>query len=221
MAVTVGTLRREIAVSLASASPTAALDARLIVAHALGWTANEVLLRDRAEIGDDAAAKAQGLARRRAAGEPVARITGEKEFYGLAFTLSPDTLEPRPDTETVVDAVIDAVSPEATVAILDLGTGSGAILLALLAHLPQATGVGIDLSAGALATARGNAARLGLAARGTFMAGDWTRGIDRRFDVVVANPPYIETAEIMGLPVEVRDTIPIYRLTVAPMALWP
>ena len=208
MAVTVASLRREIAAALAATSPTAALDARLIVAHALGWTPNDLLLRDGDDVSSDAALNARALARRRTAGEPVARIVGEREFYGLAFSLSPETLVPRPDTETVVDAVLAAVDRVAAVAILDLGTGSGAILLALLSQLPNATGVGIDLSEGALATARRNAERLRLAQRSLFTAGDWSRGIDRRFDVVVANPPYIETQSIAGLPVDVRDHDP-------------
>jgi release factor glutamine methyltransferase len=208
VAVTVASLRREIAAALAATSPTAALDARLIVAHALGWTPNDLLLRDGDDVSSDAALNARALARRRTAGEPVARIVGEREFYGLAFSLSPETLVPRPDTETVVDAVLAAVDRVAAVAILDLGTGSGAILLALLSQLPNATGVGIDLSEGALATARRNAERLGLAQRSLFTAGDWSRGIDRRFDVVVANPPYIETQSIVGLPVDVRDHDP-------------
>jgi release factor glutamine methyltransferase len=138
----------------------------------------------------------------------VARIVGRKEFYGIEVELSPDTLVPRPDTETLVDAVLATRRHEDAVAILDLGTGSGAILLALLAELPNATGVGVDLSEGAVAAARGNAARLGLAERAAFAVGDWAAGIDRRFDVVVANPPYIESEAIAGLPVEVRDHDP-------------
>ncbi len=208
MALTVAALRREISERLVASSPTASLDARLIVAHALGWTANDVLLRDRDEVGPGAAEKARAFAERRAAGEPVARITGEKEFYGLVFGLSPETLVPRPDTETLVEAVLATVSRDASVAILDLGTGSGAILLTLLAQLPNATGLGIDLSEGALATARRNAENLGLAAHASFVHGDWTNGIDRRFDIVVANPPYIESGEIPGLPLEVRDYDP-------------
>ena len=208
LAVTVAALRREIAAMLAGASPTAALDARLIVAHILGWTPNDVLLRDRDEVDDAAVQSARALASRRAGGEPVARIVGEKEFYGLTFRLSPETLVPRPDTETVVDAVLATVEREASLTILDLGTGSGAVLLALLVQLPNATGIGVDVSEGALATARGNAENLGVTNRSAFRTGDWSRHIDGRFDVVVANPPYIENSAIAGLPVEVRDHDP-------------
>ncbi|MCR4281513.1 MAG: peptide chain release factor N(5)-glutamine methyltransferase, partial [Bauldia sp.] len=134
------------------------------------------------------------------------------EFHGLTFALSPDTLIPRPDTETLVDAALAAIEEEwsrnATLNILDLGTGSGAILIALLVELPNSRGVGIDLSRGAIATAAENAARHGLAERATFSLGDWTRGIKERFDVVVANPPYVETGAIAGLQVEVRDHDP-------------
>jgi release factor glutamine methyltransferase len=205
---TVAALRSRIAGTLAASSPTAALDARLIVAHVLGWMPNEVLIRDSAQIDDAAVLTAEVLARRRAAGEPVARVVGEKEFYGLVFGLSPETLVPRPDTETVVDAVLATVSPHAPTAILDLGTGSGAILLALLTQLPRATGVGVDVSEGVLTTALRNAGKLGVAPRVTFICGDWSLGIDQRFDVVVANPPYIASESIADLPVEVRDHDP-------------
>ncbi|HEY5081526.1 MAG TPA: peptide chain release factor N(5)-glutamine methyltransferase [Bauldia sp.] len=207
-ATTVAALRREIAGMLAATSPTAALDARLVVAHVLGWAPNDVLLRDSDRINDAAVLTAEALARRRAGGEPVARVVGEKEFYGLVFDLSPETLVPRPDTETVVDAVLAAVAADTPAAILDLGTGSGAILVALLTQLPRATGVGVDVSPGALATARRNAEKLGVAPRAVFVAGDWGRGIDRHFDVVVANPPYVASGSIAGLPVEVRDHDP-------------
>ena len=208
MAGTVADLRHEIAGAIAPTSPTAGLDARLIVAHVIGCTANEVLLRDDDMVRADAALRARTLARRRLAGEPIARIVGAKEFYGLDLALSPETLVPRPDTEALVDAVLAVVDREMAPAILDLGTGSGAILLALLSQLPNATGVGVDLSEGAVATAGGNARRLGLAERATFSIGDWARAIDRRFDLVVANPPYIESGAIAGLPVEVRDHDP-------------
>jgi release factor glutamine methyltransferase len=207
-ATTVAILRREIAARLTATSPTAALDARLIVAHVLGWAPNDVLLHDSDRIDDAKILTAEALARRRAGGEPVARVVGEKEFYGLVFGLSPETLVPRPDTETVVAAVLAAVAADAPTTILDLGTGSGAILLALLAQLPQATGVGVDVSEGALTMARRNAEKLGVASRATFIAGDWSRGVEQSFDVVVANPPYITSGSIADLPVEVRDHDP-------------
>jgi release factor glutamine methyltransferase len=202
--ITVARLLREIAGLLADTSPSAALDARLIVAHLLHCRPNDLPLRDLDDVAATDATAIRGLAARRATGEPIARILGEKEFYGLSLILSPETLVPRPDTETVVDAVLASTERSAGLVILDLGTGSGAILLALLTELPNATGVGIDRSAEAVATAAKNAERLGIARRAQFRAGDWTAGLERRFDLVVSNPPYIARGEIESLPVEVR-----------------
>jgi release factor glutamine methyltransferase len=202
--ITVARLSREIASLLADTSPSAALDARLIVAHLLHCRPNDLPLRDLDDVAAADATAIRGLAARRATGEPIARILGEKEFYGLSLILSPETLVPRPDTETVVDAVLASMERSAGPAILDLGTGSGAILLALLTELPSATGVGIDRSAEAVATAAKNAERLGIARRAQFRTGDWMAGIERRFDLVVSNPPYIARGEIASLPVEVR-----------------
>jgi release factor glutamine methyltransferase len=205
---TVSALRRAIAGKLAAVSDSAALDARMLVAHAMGISPDAVLFRDEEEAGGAAALRAMNLAERRMRGEPVARIVGEKEFYGLIFGLSPATLVPRPDTETLVDAVLDVVDRDAAVAILDLGTGSGAILLALLSQLPNAVGVGVDASADALATASDNAQRLGLEARAAFAVGDWAKGLTTEFAVVVSNPPYIAHDEIATLAVDVRDYDP-------------
>jgi release factor glutamine methyltransferase len=151
---------------------------------------------------------ARALARRRGAGEPVARILCEKEFYGLPFRLAAETLVPRPDTETVVDAVIADHRRDAAISILDLGTGSGAILVALLRELPRASGVGIDKAENAVATARGNAERNGVGGRATFAEGNWAAGLGGPFDVVVSNPPYIPSGEIPSLPVDVRNHDP-------------
>ncbi len=208
MAGTVADLRREIARILGPTSQTAALDARLLIAHVLDCMPNDVLLRDGEVAGAVVAFRVQSLARRRVAGEPIARIVGNKEFYGLNLALSADTLIPRPDTESLVDAVLVVVDRESPVAILDLGTGSGAILLALLSQLPNARGLGVDISEGAIAAARANARRHGLSDRAEFAVGDWADGIVTRFDVVVANPPYIATPDIPGLPIEVRDHDP-------------
>lgn len=208
----VGDLRRAIAERLASTSPTAALDARLLVAHAIGISPHEIIRHDVDAVPAETRDAAMALAERRRRGEPVARIVGTKEFYGLSFALGPDTLVPRPDTETVVDAVLAFVDAGAgrgaPLGILDLGTGSGAILLALLSELPVAHGPGIDISPGAVAVAEANAAQLGLSARATFRVGDWTREIAEQFAIVVSNPPYIETGVIAGLPVAVRDHDP-------------
>lgn len=209
---TVASLRREIIRMLGATTETAALDARVIVAHFMGCVPAQLALRDDEEIGAALAEEARGFARRRAEGEPVARLTGEKEFWGMALTLAPETLIPRPDTETLVEAVLARVEEDwnraATLRLLDLGTGSGAILLALLSELPNSEGLGIDIQAAAVTTARANAERHGLASRASFEIGDWSARVRGTYDVVVANPPYIETQEIATLPVDVRDHDP-------------
>ena len=152
------------------------------------------------------------LMQRRLQHEPVARILGEKEFWGLRFTLSADTLVPRADTETVVEAALELVraggDPLEPLRIADIGTGSGAILLALLHELPAATGVGTDISAGALRTAKANAEQLGLAGRATFVECDYCEKLEGPFDLIVSNPPYIVRSEISALAREVRDYDP-------------
>jgi release factor glutamine methyltransferase len=186
----------------------AGLDARLLVAHALGIDAGEIVLVDDRQLETQTERLALGYVERRIGGEPVARIVGRKEFWGLDLVLSADTLVPRPDTETLVEAVLATADREAPLSILDLGTGSGAILLALLSELPQALGIGTDLSSGAIAVARGNASRLGLADRAKFVVADWASAIGGRFDLVVSNPPYIATEAIKELAVDVRDHDP-------------
>jgi release factor glutamine methyltransferase len=209
---TVASVRREIARRLTPTSPTAALDARVLVAHLIGCVPVQLALRDEEEVSEAFAARALALGERRAAGEPVARIIGEKEFFGMMLRLSPDTLIPRPDTETLVETALATIAEDwsrsATLKILDLGTGSGAIILALLSRLPNATGVGIDIAPGAIQTAQANAEWLGLNDRLTLTVGDWTKDVRTRFDVVVSNPPYIETRVIPGLQVEVREHDP-------------
>ena len=228
-ALTIGALRRRIALRLAQAfrgearAAAAALDARILVAHALGIDANAVVLADE-RVADPAAERhADSYAERRIAGEPVGRIIGEREFWSLPLLLSPETLEPRPDTETVVSAALGWIDRDRRrdqpLAILDLGTGTGAILLALLSELPGASGIGVDLSPGAVRTAAGNAGRLGLGDRAQFVAGDWAAPLGRQFDLVVSNPPYIAAAEIAALPVEVRAHDPHLALDGGPDGL--
>lgn len=207
----VGGLRRRIAKRLEQVlarDGTPALDARIIVAHALGVEASALPLFDEREVSPDAEAQALALTERRIAGEPIARIVGGKEFWGLTFRLSPETLVPRPDTETVVAAALSAIDRAGgrnrPLALLDIGTGSGAILIALLSELPLARGVGTDLAIGALVTARENARRLGVGDRADFALTDWAAGLGGRFDIVVANPPYIASHEIDALPLEIR-----------------
>jgi release factor glutamine methyltransferase len=207
---TMGGLRRAIAARLRDATQTPDLDARLLVAAAAGVAPAELPLRDGEAAAAAVVARADAYAAQRRAGMPVARIVGHKEFYGLDLPLSDATLVPRPDTETVVDAALAFVAGRRgeRLRILDLGTGSGAILLALLANLPAAWGVGIDRSPEAAATARRNAVRLALADRACLVAGNWLDAIDGRFDIVAANPPYIASGELAGLPAEVRDHDP-------------
>jgi release factor glutamine methyltransferase len=160
---------------------------------------------------------------RRLAGEPVARILGMKEFWGLSFKLSADTLVPRPDTETVVEAALDHVRAagraNAPLRIADLGTGSGAILLALLSELPHAFGIGTDISDGALRTARENAHMLGLGGRAAFVACSYASALSAPLDLIVSNPPYIASGDIAGLAVEVRHHDPARALDGGPDGL--
>ena len=154
------------------------------------------------------------LAARRLAGEPVARILGQREFWGLSFEVDSAVLDPRPDTEGLVGSVLDALggrrSTELT--ILDLGTGSAAILCALLSEFPNARGVGIDRSFAACLTAARNVTTLGLMDRARIVCGSWTDCVRGRFDVAVSNPPYIPRAQIRDLPVDVRDYDPVEAL---------
>jgi release factor glutamine methyltransferase len=184
------------------------LDARLLVGHALGLDHTALTIHSGRSLGSDAAHTLAALAARRLEREPVARIVGVKEFWGLPLRLNDATLVPRPETETVVEAAlaaIDSAGPRTrALRIADLGTGSGALLIALLTELPNATGIGTDVSRKALAAARDNADRLGLAARTEFAVCDFGATLTRTFDLVVSNPPYIASADIDTLSPEVR-----------------
>jgi len=162
------------------------------------------------------AARIEDYARRRVGGEPVARIVGCKEFWGLPLQLSAATLVPRPDTETLVELALEILRDEPghdhRWRIADIGTGSGAILLALLSELPGASGVGTDISVAAATTARSNAAQLGFASRAAFVACDYAAALSGPFDLIVSNPPYIRSAEIAGLLAEVRHHDPLLAL---------
>ena len=154
------------------------------------------------------------LVERRAAHEPVAYITGRREFWSLDLAVTPATLIPRPDTETLIDLAVRHLPPDAAPAVLDLGTGSGALLLAALSQWPAAWGVGIDLSAAAVAVARANAHRLGLADRAAFVVGNWATAIAGRFDLILVNAPYVATGE--PLPREVAEFEPTSALRAGP-----
>jgi release factor glutamine methyltransferase len=181
-------------------------EARLLLAHALHCR-QEDLLRDRlAGVPPEAAERFAALLRRRLDREPVAHLLGTSGFWTLDLAVSDATLVPRPDSETLVQAALDAFPDRARVRrVLDLGTGTGCLLLALLSEFPGATGVGVDLAPAAAALARDNARRVGLGARAQFLAGDWAAAVapDARFDLVASNPPYIESAAISGLMPEV------------------
>jgi release factor glutamine methyltransferase len=182
---------------------TPALDARVLLCEALAITTTDLVTQPEKALGEGAARLA-AFAARRLGGEPVARIRGLQEFWGMPFLLSPATLVPRPETETAVVTALAAVAGRPFPRILDLGTGSGCILVALLRELPQAMGIGVDRSPQAAATARRNAEANGVGDRAFFVVGDWAQPLAGRFDLVVSNPPYIETATLGELAPEVR-----------------
>ncbi len=202
---TIDSLRRDLARRFGAAGlDSAMLDARVLVGAALDLDLTALAVQAQRPLMGEEIAAIEGMALRRLAGEPVARIIGMKEFWGLPFRLSHATLVPRPDTETLVEAALALSQRDDALRMLDIGTGTGAILLSLLHERPQATGVGTDLSDDAVATARDNAVRLGLASRAAFVACDYASAIDPAFDLVVSNPPYIPTADIAALALEVR-----------------
>jgi release factor glutamine methyltransferase len=185
------------------------LDARLLVAQALGLDHAALASNGECQLADAEISAVAALAKRRLAHEPVARIVGHKEFWGLDFAVTRATLVPRPDTETVAEAALAAIPVRSLpLRIADFGTGTGALLLALLSELPNAAGIGTDLSAAALAVARDNALHLGLASRADFVACDYGAALRGPFDLVVCNPPYIASGDIAGLDAEVRDYDP-------------
>jgi release factor glutamine methyltransferase len=201
----------------------AALDARCLVEEACGLDRAGLIAHSDRPLGEEGAGKLAKLASRRLAGEPLGRILGTREFWGLPFELSPATLEPRPETETLVAAVLrhceETFGRAHPWRILDLGTGTGCIALSLLSELAQASAVGIDRSHAALRQARDNAERLGLAPRASWLVSDWGKAIRGLFDVVVSNPPYIASADIAGLATEVRDHDPRLALDGGPDGL--
>ena len=221
MSLTLAALRRQMAAALAAQDlPSPDLDARLLLAHALGCAPGELTLRGDAAVAPDAAAAALAFLERRLGGEPVARILGHREFWSLDFRLSRETLVPRPDTETVVEAALAACpGRDAPLRILDLGIGSGALLAALLSERPSAFGIGIDRAEAAARTARDNLVRAGLGPRSAVLVGDWAASLAGRFDLVVSNPPYIPRGDLAGLDREVRDHDPVLALDGGPDGL--
>ena len=194
----------------------AALDARVLISGLLDLPAVAFMTRGNEIVPEKDAERIRQAIERRAAHEPVHRILGSREFYGLTLGMSEDTLEPRPDSEMIVEGLIPFaqkfVAAKGSCHLIDLGTGTGAICLALLSAVPQATGVGSDLSSGAVEMAHANAVRNGLAARFSAVESDWFSGIVGKFDIIVSNPPYIRTDVVASLAPEVRDHDPALAL---------
>ena len=179
-------------------------EARLLLGHAAGWSAEAVLGHGAEALPEEVGRRADALVERRRRREPAAQILGLREFWGLEFEVTAEVLDPRPDSETLVGAALAEISdPTAPLRIVDLGTGTGCLLLSLLSMLPNATGLGVDLSRAAVEVARRNAGRLGLSDRAEFRIGDWAEGVPAGTDLVVANPPYIPTGQIDRLQPEV------------------
>ncbi len=172
------------------------LDAEVLLAHHLGMERLEMLRHADRHVSQTGYAL---LVARRLRGEPVAYITGTREFWSLPLRVTPDTLIPRPDSETLIAEAVAELAGRPPATILDLGTGSGALLLAALSEWPDACGIGVDLSQAALAVARGNAGTLGLADRAAFRQGNWAEGLEGRFDLILSNPPYVpQDADLMA-----------------------
>ncbi|AQS64014.1 Release factor glutamine methyltransferase [Rhizobium rhizogenes] len=192
------------------------LDARLLIAEIIGFSLTDFVMKPDHPVTCEEQARIAAMVERRAGGEPVHRILGHREFHGLDLLLSKETLEPRPDTEVLVDTVLpalkQAVSQKGSARVLDLGTGTGAICLALLKECPGATGIGSDISADALETAAKNASRNGLETRFEIRQSDWFEKISGRFDIIVSNPPYIRSDIVTTLDREVRHHDPMAAL---------
>jgi len=197
-----------------------AIDARLLLEAAAGVTRVEVVTDPHRALTAEEAATLNDYVERRARREPVSRILGKKGFWKLILAVTPAVLTPRPDTETVVDIALRGFPEAMAFNVLDIGTGSGAILLAILAERPAARGLGTDISDEALAVAKDNAANLDLGGRAAFLHTSWADGLgDAGFDLVVSNPPYIRSAEIEMLDPEVRDHEPRLALDGGPDGL--
>ncbi len=215
--VSVGDARRLLTRAFAAASlPSPELDARLLVGHALGLGHAALASVSDRILGEHERACIDALTKRRLAREPVSRIVGAKEFWSLPLRVTPAVLVPRPETETLVEAALAILDAEGrrgvATRIADLGTGSGALLLALLHEAAVATGVGTDLSTAALAVAAENARQLGMSARAHFVASDFGQALSGPFDLIVSNPPYIATSVIRTLAPEVREHDPALAL---------
>jgi release factor glutamine methyltransferase len=202
---------------------TPELDARALLCHAASLSHEAYIAKAQDRLAPAALARLDQAVTRRLAREPVSRITGRREFYGRSFEIGPQVLDPRPDTETLIAAALALVERngwrDQPLKLLDLGTGTGCILIALLAELPHALGIGTDLSQAALELTTVNAARLGVGARAGFVAADWLDGIGGQFDLILSNPPYLASGEIAGLAPEVAAHDPMLALDGGPDGL--
>jgi len=195
-------------------------EAWLLLEAASGCPRASLMAGGLARLSAAQEARLETMIRRRAAREPIAYILGEKEFWSLPFEVGPAVLVPRPESESVVEAALARVADRgAPLRLLDLGTGSGCLLLALLSELPQASGLGVDLGAAALTLARRNAERLGLAARARFEVRSWGEGLAGSFALIVSNPPYVAAGDLAALEPEVRAFEPAAALTAGPDGL--
>lgn len=207
---TIGDLLKDASVRLAAAGlEDAQREARLLLMEAAGLDRAAVFMHPERRLAPAATARFHALVSRRARREPMAHVLGRREFWSLTFKVTADTLDPRPDSETLVQAVLDRIGDrDAPLRLVDLGTGTGCLLLTLLRELRNAEGLGIDASDRALAVARENAAVLQLAARADFRRSDWDGAVDPAFDILVSNPPYIPSGEIDALQPEVAQYEP-------------
>lgn len=212
---TLGEIYKEACETLSAAGiDNARLDARVLLGAVIDGGEAAIFGYPEREVSVSDARRIRDLVSQRATRVPLSQVLGHKEFWSLDFEVTADTLTPRPDTETLIEAVVDAVGKrrDEALRILDLGTGSGCILLTLLHALPKASGLGIDRSEEALRVARRNAKKMGLEERAVFIEGDWVKGVSEKFDFIVSNPPYIPSGDIGGLAPEVARFEPILAL---------
>lgn len=195
------------------------IDARLLLEAGAGVSRVDIVTDPRRSVSAEQVAAVEALVRRREAREPIGHILGHKGFWTLDFTVNADVLTPRPETEHVVEVAMETLPRGWPARVLDLGVGSGAILLSVLSERPESTGIGVDVSEAALAVARANAARLGLSERVTLQRGDWTDGLEGAFDLILSNPPYIPSADIDTLDPEVARWEPRLALDGGPDGL--
>jgi len=195
----------------AAGADTPTLDARLLLQAAAGLSREDLILGPDRPLTPEQLARFESFIARRERHEPVSRILGEREFYGRVFRVTPDTLDPRPDTETIIEAALPLIPQGGR--LLDLGTGTGAIAITLLAERPDARGVATDLSPAALAVAGENARSLGVADRLELREGSWFAPVDGRFDIILSNPPYIPEGDISNLSPDVRNFDPSLALS--------